>query len=151
MVGSFFSCMPFSASLSRSSIQQAVGGKTQLASIVSCTILIVVLMWIGPFFEPLPRAVLASVIVVALKGMLMQVTAFFRFWKLSKMDAAVWIVTFLTVVFVSIDVGLLLGVIMSLLTILILGFKPYTCLLGSIPHTDLYLDVNRYKGVSDFG
>lgn len=91
---------------------------------------------------------MASVIVVALKGMLMQVTAFFHFWKLSKMDASVWIVTFLTVVFVSIDVGLLLGVLMSLLTILILGFKPYTCLLGSIPHTDLYLDVTRYKGVS---
>lgn len=93
------------------------------------------------------QAVLASVIVVALKGMLMQITAIFRFWKLSKMDAAVWLVTFLTVVFVSIDIGLLLGVIMSLLTILILGFKPYTCLLGSIPHTDLYLDVTRFKGV----
>lgn len=91
---------------------------------------------------------LASVIVVALKGMLMQVTALFRFWKLSKMDAAIWLVTFLTVVFVSIDIGLLLGVVMSLLTILILGFKPYTCLLGSIPHTDLYLDISRYKGVS---
>lgn len=86
---------------------------------------------------------------MALKGMLVQVTALFRFWKLSKMDAAVWLVTFLTVVFVSIDMGLLLGVAMSLITILVLGFKPYTCLLGSIPHTDLYLDVNRYKGVSN--
>lgn len=168
MVGSFFSCMPFSASLSRSSIQQSVGGRTQIASIVSCAILIIVLNWIGPFFEPLPKvwivcancyqnndcslaqAVLASVIVVALKSMLMQMTAFYRFWKLSKMDAAIWIVTFLTVVFVSIDMGLLLGVVMSLLTILILGFKPYTCLLGSIPHTDLYLNINRYKGVSRF-
>lgn len=64
--GSFFSCMPVSASLSRSLIQQAVGGKTQLASIISCLILLVILLWIGPFFEPLPRCVLASIIVVSI-------------------------------------------------------------------------------------
>lgn len=55
VVGSFFSCIPFAASLSRSSIQQSVGGRTQLASLISCGILAVVLLWIGPFFEPLPR------------------------------------------------------------------------------------------------
>ncbi|KAJ8957239.1 hypothetical protein NQ318_007803 [Aromia moschata] len=145
VVGSFFSCMPFCASLSRSLIQQVVGGKTQLTSIVSCSILVILLLWIGPFFEPLPRSVLASVIVVALKGMLMQITAVWKFWKLSKMDAIVWITTFLTVVLVSIDIGLLVGVLMSLVTIFILGFKPYTCLLGSVPQTDIYLDITRYK------
>lgn len=53
--GSMFSCLPLSASLSRSSIQATVGGKTQIASIVSCSILCIVLLWVGPFFEPLPR------------------------------------------------------------------------------------------------
>lgn len=55
MFGSFFSCMPFSASLSRSSLQQSVGGRTQIASIISCSLLAIVLLWIGPFFEPLPN------------------------------------------------------------------------------------------------
>lgn len=55
IAGSFFSCMPFSASLSRSAIQESSGGKTQLASLVSCGILTFVLLWIGPFFQDLPR------------------------------------------------------------------------------------------------
>lgn len=55
IVGSFFSCLPNAASLSRSSIQKTVGGKTQLASVFSCSILVVVLLWIGPFFETLPK------------------------------------------------------------------------------------------------
>jgi solute carrier family 26 protein len=55
ILGSFFSCLPFSASLSRSLIQQTVGGKTQLASVVSCLLLLLVLLLIGPFFEPLPN------------------------------------------------------------------------------------------------
>jgi len=65
------------------------------------------------------------------------------------MDATVWMVTFLTVTFVGIDIGLSTGVAMSLLSIFILGFRPYTCLLGWVPHTDLYLDIKRYKGVKE--
>lgn len=53
--GSCFSCLPLSASLSRSAIQQSTGGKTQVASLVSCALLTVILLWIGPFFELLPR------------------------------------------------------------------------------------------------
>lgn len=55
IVGTFFSCIPFSASLSRSIIQQSTGGKTQIASLISCGLLTFVLLWIGPFFEQLPR------------------------------------------------------------------------------------------------
>lgn len=53
--GSFFSCLPLSASLSRSAIQQSTGGRTQIASLISCGILTFVLLWIGPFFELLPK------------------------------------------------------------------------------------------------
>lgn len=149
VVGSMFFCMPVCASLSRSMIQQVVGGKTQLVSVVSAILLIITLLSIGPFFEPLPRSVLASVIVVSLKGMLMQITHVVKFWRLSKLDAIVWIVTFLTVVFVSMEIGLLVGVCMSLFSIFFFSFKPYTSLLGSVPSTDLYLDINRYKGAKE--
>ncbi|XP_018323507.1 prestin isoform X2 [Agrilus planipennis] len=147
--GSFFSCMPISASLSRSLIQYNVGGITQIASIISCFLLLFVLMWIGPIFEPLPKCVLASIIVVALKGMLMQFQDLRKYWKLSKWDAFVWIVTFFTTVLVDIDIGLLAGVIISLFSLLVRGNRPYTCLLGVLPSTDLYLDIKRYKGVQE--
>lgn len=54
-VGSFFSALPLSASLSRSAIQVQTGGRTQIASIISISILACVLMWIGPFFQILPK------------------------------------------------------------------------------------------------
>ncbi|EFA05376.1 prestin isoform X2 [Tribolium castaneum] len=144
-MGSFFACMPVTASLSRSMIQEAVGGVTQIASIVSCSILLVILLWIGPLFETLPRCVLASIIVVALKGMLFQCQSIVRYWKLSKWDALVWTVTFCTTLFVQIGYGLAAGVAVSLLSVFIQGYKPYTCLLGVVPNTDLYLDIKRYK------
>lgn len=149
VLGSFFSCLPFSASLSRSMIQYTTGGKTQIASVVSCAILAIILLWVGPFFEPLPRCVLAGIIVVSLKGLLMQLTHLRQFWRLSIVDAVVWIGTFLTVVLVAIDIGLLVGMVLSICSIFFRGMQPYTCLLENVPNTDLYLDVNRYKGTID--
>ncbi|XP_076685648.1 prestin isoform X4 [Andrena cerasifolii] len=146
LVGSFFSCMPFTASLSRSLIQQTVGGRTQLASLISCGILISVLLWIGPFFEPLPRCVLASIIVVALKGMLMKVTEFKKFWKLDRTDGVIWGVTFGTVVLLDVEYGLLIGIVLCIGKLILFSVNPYTCTLALVPGTELYLDIKRYKG-----
>lgn len=70
------------------------------------------------------------------------------YWRLSKWDALVWVVTFFTTVFVDISIGLGAGIVVSLFSIFIQGYTPYACLLGVVPNTDLYLDVKRYKGVS---
>ncbi|KAF3430577.1 hypothetical protein E2986_07678 [Frieseomelitta varia] len=147
LVGSFFSCMPFAASMSRSLIQQTTGGRTQLASLTSCVVLISVLLWIGPFFEPLPRCILASIIVVALKGMLMKVTEFKRFWKFDKIDGIIWAVTFTSVILLDVDYGLLIGIVFCVGKLIYFSVRPYTCSLALVPGTELYLDTKRYKGV----
>ncbi|XP_075219033.1 solute carrier family 26 member prestin isoform X2 [Lycorma delicatula] len=145
LVGSFFSCLPFSASLSRSVIQETAGGQTQLASVFSSGIILVVLLWIAPFFEPLPRCILASLIVVALKGILFQVKDVFRIWKMSRLDGIIWLSTYLAVILIEIDIGLLVGLFVSILMIFIQGMKPYTCRLARLPNTEIYVDSARYS------
>lgn len=149
VVGSVFSCLPVTASLSRSMIQQAVGGVTQLASVVSSVLLLTVLLWVGPVFQTLPRCVLASIIVIALKGMLLQIKDFPRHWHLSRWDGFVWGVTFLTTLFVQISVGLAAGVAASLLSVAAQGLRPRASILGRLPGTDLYLDMKRHKATTE--
>jgi solute carrier family 26 protein len=116
-----------------------------LASLISCVLLLFVLLWIGPFFEVLPRCILASVIVVAIKGMLVQVTDFGRFRRKSNTDGFVWIVTCLSVVILSIDIGLLVGVCLSIACIFCNGLKCYVCVLGNVENTDLFLDIENFQ------
>ncbi|XP_057664132.1 sulfate transporter-like isoform X1 [Diorhabda carinulata] len=149
VIGSCFSCIPTCSSLTRSVIQEVVGGKTQMVSIVVSLILTITLLWIAPFFEALPKSILACIIVVSLKNTLTQIKDFVKIWKLSKIDGMVWLSTFIAVVFVSMEVALMVGLALSLFCILLLNFKPYSCILGSIPHTDVYLDTERYKGAVD--
>lgn len=55
IIGGLFSCVPNGTSLSRSLIQEQTGGKSQIASVVSAVLILIVLLWIGPVFEVLPR------------------------------------------------------------------------------------------------
>lgn len=149
MLGAFFSCVAVAASLSRSLIQHAVGGRTQVASLVSCTALLLVLLVLGPQFEPLPNCVLASIVVVALKGMLVQVCDFPSIWRKSRSDGIVWLCTFLSVILIDIDYGLFIGIALSLTSVIIMGQKPKMVRLGHVPGTDIYLDLNRYHAAME--
>lgn len=143
--GSFFGCGPIAASLSRSLIQEAVGGVTQITSFICCGLIVLVLLFIGPVFETLPNCVLSSIILVALKGMFLQVNDLKRIWKVSRLDATIWLSSFLGVVIIDIDYGLLIGIIVSLLVLLCRSQQPKTARFGHIANTDLYLDVAKYS------
>jgi solute carrier family 26, other len=47
--------------------------RSQLTSLVSALLLLSVLLYLGPYFEPLPVCVLGSIIMVALTGLLLKV------------------------------------------------------------------------------
>ncbi|EAL41032.3 AGAP010389-PA, partial [Anopheles gambiae str. PEST] len=145
IVGSIFSCIPTACSLSRSLIQHQTGGKTQIAAVFSSMIILVVLLWVGPYFESLPRCVLAGIIVVALKGMLIQVYHIKKFHREGSLELFVWCVTFLSVVIIDIDIGLLIGVVISLISLYVKGWKTYYSLLGTVPDTAIYVDIGSHQ------
>ena len=140
MLNSFVSA----ASLSRSLVQETVGGKTQIAGLVSSLLLLVVLLAVGPLFRELPNCVLAAIVIVNLKGIFLQVLDIRKLYNISKCDLMIWIVTFIAVVLTDVDYGLYIGVAFSLLTIIFRTQRPSSCILGRIPHTDIYENVSKY-------
>ena len=73
IVGSFLLCLPMSASLSRSLVQERSGCRSLLTGLISSLALLAVILSLGPLFEPLPVCVLASIILASLSGMFRQV------------------------------------------------------------------------------
>ncbi|XP_071784286.1 prestin-like [Asterias amurensis] len=143
--GSFFNCFPVSASLSRSLVQDVSGGKTQLAGLISSLIVLLVLLLIGPLFTDLPKCCLASIIVVALAGMFRQVKDLVLLWQVSTYDFLIWMVTCLSTILLGVDIGLAIGVVFSLMTVIIRTQQPYSSIIGRIPGTDIYRDINYYE------
>jgi len=149
VVSSFFGCFISSASLSRSLVQENVGGRTQLAGVISSILVLIVLLALGPYFAELPNACLASIIIIALKGMFLQFKDLVTLWKIDKHDFLIWLVTFTAAVILDVDLGLMVGVIFSLLTVIFRTQRPHTCVLGRLPHTDIYKDVTVYNSVQE--
>ncbi|MPC17169.1 Solute carrier family 26 member 6 [Portunus trituberculatus] len=143
-VGSFFSCAPVSVSLSRSVIQEEVGGVTGLASLFSCSALMIMLYSIGPLFSALPNCVLSAVILVSFRGLFLQVKDLAKLWSSSRLDAAIWLATFVVSVVVGLDYGLLAGLAASAVVLLLRAQRPPALHLGHVPFTDLYLDLKTY-------
>ncbi|XP_033647482.1 pendrin-like isoform X2 [Asterias rubens] len=143
--GSFFNCFPVSASLSRSLVQDVSGGKTQLAGLISSLVVLLVLLLIGPLFTDLPKCCLASIIVVALAGMFRQVKDLVLLWQVSTYDFLIWMVTCLSTILLGVDIGLAIGVVFSLMTVIIRTQQPYSSIIGRIPGTDIYRDINYYE------
>ena len=61
-----------SLTLFASSLQESAGGKSQLSSVVSASMMLMIILWIGPVFETLPRSVLSCIVVVNLRSMFLQ-------------------------------------------------------------------------------
>ncbi|KAF9796632.1 hypothetical protein SFRURICE_012725 [Spodoptera frugiperda] len=118
MFASFFGCSPFCASLSRSYIQYQQDGYNVDSERDA-----------DPVRAAVDRAVLRAA--AALRARLHhRRLAQGQFWVLSKLDALVWLVTFLVTLCINIDIGLGAGLLASLGALFIRSQNPYTCLLG---------------------
>lgn len=93
---------------------------------------------------------LASIIVVSLKGLFLQFYDLVTLWSVCRLDALIWLATFGVSVIVDIDYGLMVGVGVSMAVLLARSQCPPTAHLGHVPHTDLYLDLAKYDMASSW-
>uniref|UniRef100_A0A8C9KG63 Solute carrier family 26 member 6 n=1 Tax=Panthera tigris altaica TaxID=74533 RepID=A0A8C9KG63_PANTA len=140
LVGGFFRCFPVSCSMSRSLVQESTGGNTQVAGAVSSLFILIIIVKLGELFQDLPKAVLAAVIIVNLKGMLKQFTDICSLWKANRVDLLIWLVTFVATTLLHPD-----PVVFSLLLVVFRTQLPRYSVLGQVPDTDIYRDVAEYS------
>uniref|UniRef100_A0A8C6LFS1 Solute carrier family 26 member 6 n=1 Tax=Nothobranchius furzeri TaxID=105023 RepID=A0A8C6LFS1_NOTFU len=146
-IGACFWCYAVTSSLSRSLVQESTGGRTQIAGVVSSVVVLIAVLKIGSLFEDLPKAVLSTIVFVNLKGMFKQFMDVSLLWKTNKVDLLVWLVTFVSTILLNLDMGLAVSIGFSMLTIIFRAQVPRYSILGNVPDTDLYLDMETYRAV----
>ncbi len=143
IVGSFFQSYPVTASFSRSAINQESGVKTNLAALFSLILVVLTLLFLTPLFYYLPNAVLASIIMVSVFG-LIDITYAKNLWNNRRDEFLVLVLTFLITLFVGIPQGILVGVLFSLLLMVYRTSNPHFAVLGNIEGSDYYKNVLRF-------
>uniref|UniRef100_A0A3Q2DZG5 Solute carrier family 26 member 6, like 1 n=1 Tax=Cyprinodon variegatus TaxID=28743 RepID=A0A3Q2DZG5_CYPVA len=144
-VGGFFQCFSVCSSMSRSLVQETTGGKTQMAGVASALIVLVTILKLGVLFQELPKAVLASIVLVNLKGMFKQYLDVVTLWRRNKVDLLVWLVTWVSTMLLNLDLGLAASIVFALFTVIFRTQMPTYSVLGNVPGTELYVDVETHR------
>ena len=105
---------PVSGSLSKTSVADGAGQKTQLSLLVVAALTIVTLLFLTGLFATLPEAVLGAIVVDAAVGLL-HWTVPARFLAVSRRTFAVFVATGIGLFFISVVAGVIVGVVLSLL------------------------------------
>jgi sulfate permease, SulP family len=144
LVGGF----PVAGSFTRTAVAHDARARSQLAGVVSALVVVLVLVALTPVLEPLPRAVLAAIVIVAVVG-LVDVRAVRSTFRVDRTDGVVLVVTFLATLTFGVELGLLTGVGINLAVHVARGMRPALVELGRVPGTDVYRNVARYPTVTD--
>ena len=135
---------PVAGSFSRSSVNYSAGGKTPVSSLICGVVIVIALLWLTPLFTYLPHAALAAIIIVSVLG-LVDISSLRKQLKFYRHDAYVHVVTFLGVVFVSVESGLLLGVLLSIGFFVRRSSRPHIAIVGRIGSSHHFRSTKRHK------
>ncbi|KAM4676734.1 chloride anion exchanger-like [Discoglossus pictus] len=145
--GGCFKGFAASTSLSRSAVQESTGGKTQIAGLLSAIIVMIVTLAIGFLFQPLQKSVLGALVVINLKGMLMQFNEIPNLFRKDKYDCLVWVVTFVAAVLLGLDLGLAAGVGFELLTVVFRTQFPKCSQVANVGGSNIYKNRKDYRQI----
>jgi SulP family sulfate permease len=142
--------LPVTGSISRSAINFAAGANTQLASVISAVLLALALVAPTGWLALLPLPTLAATIIVAVLGM-PELATLRTAWRYDRADALALLACGAGVVLLGIEAGVLVGVGLSIGTLLWRASRPHMAVLGRIAGTEHFRNIERYPAATASG
>jgi|TARA_B110000261_G_C13097919_1_gene363110 SulP family sulfate permease len=146
LVGSFFGCYPTTGGFSRSAVSDQAGAKTNLAAIIAAGLIAITLLFLTPLFYYLPKAILGSIIMVAVFGLIDFKYPVFL-WKTKKQDFWMLLVSFVVTLTFGVKEGITAGVSISLIMLIYRTTQPHIAVLGRLKGTNDFRNVGRFEEI----
>ena len=151
-ISNFFSGMtggyPVNGSLSRSAVNFSAGAQTPIAGVLAAAFMTLTALLLTPYLTQLPLATLAALIIVACFSM-MEFDNIWRTWVYSRTDGMTAVATFLAVLLLGVQWGVLVGVILAMALHIRATLKPHMARVGRFPGTEHYRDAERFNVETD--
>jgi SulP family sulfate permease len=134
---------PVTGSMSRSAVNFSAGANTPLASVISALLLAVALVAPTGWLALLPLPALAATIIVAVLGML-ELNTLRTAWRYDRGDALALVATAAGVLAMGVEAGVMIGVVLSMGTLIWRASRPHIAVLGRIAGTEHFRNIERY-------
>jgi sulfate permease, SulP family len=136
-------------SLSKTSVAMAAGARTQLANLVAALLCFLTLVLLTPLFRGMPHPALGAIVIAAMlhlskPGYLRDLLA------RSRWEFTIAVIVVAGVLTLGVLQGIALGVVLSLLLLIYRTSHPHDAVLGQLPGTEAYRDVERHPEALTF-
>jgi SulP family sulfate permease len=139
---------PVAGALSRSVVNFDAGAQTPAAGAFTAAGVAIATLFLTSLLFYLPKAALAAIIIVAVLS-LVDIGAIRRTWAYSRTDFAAMIGTIVVTWLDGVEAGLVVGVGLSILLHLYKTSRPHVAVVGQIPGTMTFRNVERHAVVTD--
>jgi high affinity sulfate transporter 1 len=136
-------------SLSKTSVATAAGARSQVANLVAAAFSLFTLVLLMPLFRNMPQPALAAIVIAAMLHLTnpRYLRELFVRNRVSFANAVIVIAGELTL---GVLQGIALGVVLSLLTLIYRTSHPHGAVLGQLPDTEAYRDVQLHPEAITF-
>ncbi|XKL60739.1 hypothetical protein PGB90_007796 [Kerria lacca] len=114
---------PGSGSLSRSAVNNSSGVRTPFGGLYTAVLVILGLLFFTPYFEYIPKASLAAVIIAAVVFMV-EVRVVKPIYRSKKSDLIPGVATFIACLILRLEIGIIIGIGLNLVSILYHAARP---------------------------
>jgi high affinity sulfate transporter 1 len=134
---------PVAGGLSQTAVNDRAGARSPLALVFASATLAVCLLFLTGYLENLPKAVLAAVVLTAIRG-LFDFPTLISMWRISRIDFYGAIIALCAVLLLGILQGILFAALASLLMLIAQASSPHVAFLGRVPGTSSFSDIDRH-------
>lgn len=138
---------PVTGGFARSVVNFDAGAQTPAAGAFTAVGILLATLFLTPALAPLPDAVLAATIIVAVLSLLdLKVPQ--TLWAYSRADFAAWATTAAVTLGVGVEAGVIAGVALTLALTLWRASRPHFAIVGQVPGTEHYRNVRRHRVIT---
>ncbi|KFV59909.1 Testis anion transporter 1, partial [Tyto alba] len=146
---SFFKSFVVSCAISGTVIQEKTGGRTQLAAVIGASMMLMISLKLGRFFQMIPNGILAAIVVFNMIPFLEKFLDVPILWRQDKYHFVIWLVTFAAVLCFGLDVGLVIAMGSAFFIITIRSHRMKMVVLGQIPNMNIYRSLSVYRAARE--
>ena len=147
VASSFSGGFPVTGGFSRSVVNFDAGAQTPAASILAAIGIALAALFLTPLLFYLPKAALAATIIVAVAS-LVDLDLVRRAWRYSLSDFAAVVTTISATLLLGVELGVLAGIVVSVLLHLYKTTRPHMAIVGAVAGTEHYRNVERHNVIT---
>ncbi|QRY65700.1 SulP family inorganic anion transporter (plasmid) [Ensifer sp. PDNC004] len=137
-----FGTFPVTASDSRTAVNFAVGGRSQIASLVAAATLMAVLLFLGNVLRILPVAALGAILAATALS-LIDIDGLRRIWSVNRIEFIFALIALWGPIGLGVLNGVVIAIAATLVYLILQTMYPHDAMLGRIPGRDGFYKLHR--------